>query len=96
MRRLSPYLAEESSRRCLAHGVGIGLHELRATRHPLVDPAKNLQLGFAAVRPVDMQQFDCLLPDLQDDHANLLLASYDLNKTVAGLNHRLIRSNVAR
>ena len=43
----------------------------------------SLQLGFAAVRPVDMQQFDCLLPDLQDDHANLLLASYDLNKTVA-------------
>lgn len=67
----------------LAQGVGIGLHELRATRHALVDHAKDLRLGFAAVRPVDWRQCDCLVPDRQDDHANLLLASYDLNKTVA-------------
>jgi hypothetical protein len=67
----------------LAQGVGIGLHELRATHHALVDHAKDLRLGFSAVGSVDLRQFDSLLLDLQDDHANLLLASYDLNKTVA-------------
>lgn len=56
----------------LGHGVDITLDELREARNALIDPARNLRLGFAAVRPVDLHDFDFMFPDLQNDPANLL------------------------
>ena len=56
----------------LGHGTAITLEELREARNAFVGPTRDLRLGFAAVRPVDLQDFDFLFPDLQNDLANLL------------------------
>jgi len=56
----------------LGHGTAITLEELREARNAFVGPTRDLRLGFAAVRPVDLQDFDFLFPDLQNDPANLL------------------------
>jgi hypothetical protein len=56
----------------LGHGTAITLEELREARNALVGPTRDLRLGFAAVRPIDLQDFDFLFPDLQNDPANLL------------------------
>ena len=47
----------------LGHGAAITLDELREARNALAGPTRDMRLGFAAVRPVDLQDFDFLFPD---------------------------------
>jgi hypothetical protein len=56
----------------LPHGAVITLDEQRAIASALVDPIKDLRVGFTAVQLVDLQDFDYLLSDLQNDPATLL------------------------
>jgi len=56
----------------IQHGGTIPLEEFRAARERLAEASADLPLIFATAQPVDLQDFDFLFPELQDDPNNLL------------------------
>jgi hypothetical protein len=56
----------------LLHGAVISVEQFRSDREKLLGASADIPLAFAAVRPVDMQDFDYLFPELQNDPASLL------------------------
>jgi hypothetical protein len=61
----------------LPHGVVITATALQDAQRDLAGRSADVNLGFAAARTVDLQDFDFLFPDLQEDDANLLPESVD-------------------
>jgi hypothetical protein len=63
----------------ISHGSVITLDEFRDARNNLINTlserSADLPLAFTAARPIDLQDFDFLFPDLQNDPANLLSES---------------------
>ena len=59
----------------LSHGATISVGAVQAARDALADRGADVPLGFAAALPVDTQDFDFLLPELQNNPDNLLPAS---------------------
>jgi nucleoid-associated protein YgaU len=56
----------------LAHGDTAPPELFRQAHRDLAARAAEVALGFAVTAPVDLQDFDFLFPELQDDEANLL------------------------
>jgi heme peroxidase len=61
----------------LSHGAVVDLDAFRASRAAVRKASEDISLAFAAVTPVDLQDFDFLFPNLQRDPANLLPESPD-------------------
>ena len=61
----------------LAHGAIPTPDQLQAARAELANRSADLDLGFAAAQPADLQDFDFLFLALQQDAANLLAESPD-------------------
>ena len=56
----------------LLHGIDITPDTIRDARNGMAARAADVPLGFAVAQPLDTRRFDFLIPELQEDPANLL------------------------
>jgi hypothetical protein len=69
----------------LSHGAVITPEALQRARATIAARSADVPLAFAAALPVDVQDFDFLFPDLQNDPANLLPESRQTRDSLVAL-----------
>lgn len=73
----------------LPHGMNINPKTVRNARDAVADHIAKEPLGFALVKPVDLQRFDFLFLDLQDDDQNLLPVSQETRDNLVALGEEM-------